>query len=155
MGDSLKNSFTIIKDNKGFRTSLPVGVSLGGSFNLTKSVSLGILSYSVIEDKRLRQSMTLSANVNLGNAFSTSIAYTAENSRYNNLGAGLAFRLGILQFYLITDKIPVIWNKIQTKKSSIIMPADWNSINLRFGMNITMGNKIKKKNDKPMLPEQN
>jgi hypothetical protein len=154
MADSLKNSFTIVNNNQGFKTYLPVGISLGGSYNLTRRVSLGILSRSEIADKHIRQAVTLSANVNLGNAFSTSIAYTAENHRYNNLGAGLAFRLGILQFYFITDKIPVMWNKIQNDKSTIILPADWNTVNLRFGMNITMGNKIKKKNDKPMLPEQ-
>jgi len=154
MADSLKNSFTISNDNKGFKTSLPVGVTLGGSFNLTKSLSLGILSYSRISGKKIREALTASANINLGNAFSTSVCYTAENSRYNNLGAGLAFRIGIIQLYMVADKIPVQWNKILADKNIILLPADWNAVNLRFGMNIVMGNKIKKKNDKPMLPEQ-
>jgi hypothetical protein len=154
MLDSLKNSITITDTNTPFKTFLPTGISIGGSFNLTKSIALGILSHSVIAGKQFRQAVTMSANVNLGNAFSTSLCYTAENHRYDNLGAGLAFRTGIVQFYLIADKIPVYWNKIITDNSSIPLPARWNTINLRLGLNLVIGNKIKKKNDKPMLIEQ-
>jgi hypothetical protein len=154
MVDSLKNSFSINKDTQGFRTYLPTGISVGGSFNLTKSLALGILSHTVLVGKQIREALSVSANLNLGDAFSTSISYSAENSNYNNLGAGLAFRFGLLQFYFITDKIPISWNKIVTTNGSIPLPANWNNLNFRFGMNLAFGNKIKKKNDKPMLTEQ-
>jgi hypothetical protein len=154
MVDSLKNSFTIIDDTLGFTTYLPVGVSLGGSFNLTKSFSLGILSHSVITGKQFREALTMSANLNFGNAFSTSISYTAENRRFDNLGAGIAFRAGFFQFYLIADNIPVMWNKIILDQGNIQMPTSWNTINMRLGFNLAFGNKIKKKNDNPMLREK-
>jgi hypothetical protein len=155
MVDSLENSFTIINDNKRFNTFLPVGVTVGGSYNLSKSVSIGILSHSVITGKQFREALTFSANLNLGNAFSASLSYTAENHRYDNFGAGLAFRLGIFQFYFITDKIPVMWNKITTTSNKTIsLPYNWNTINMRLGMNLAFGNKMGKKNDKPMLLEQ-
>jgi hypothetical protein len=114
--------------------------------------------------KQLQEALTLSANINLGNAFSTSFAYTAANSRYDNLGAGLAFRAGWFQFYFLADRIPVVWNKIVSKdieipepfssvlgENSIPVPTSWNTIHLRFGMNLAFGNKIKKKDDKPMV----
>ena len=154
MVDSLKNSFSINKDNTGFRTYLPARVLVGGSFSLSKSLSLGILSNSLFVGKQIREAVTLSANLNLGNAFSTSLSYTAENNRFDNLGAGLAFRTGIFQFYIISDYIPVRWNKIITDNGTIPLPTSWNTINLRLGLNLTFGNKIKKKNDKPMLTEQ-
>ena len=154
MVDSLKNSFSIVKDNKGFKTYLPMSVLAGGSFNLTKRFSLGVLSNSLIIGKQIREAVTVSANLNLGNAFSTSICYTAENHTYDNLGAGLAFRLGLIQLYVIADKIPVTWYKIIMDKGWIPVPGSWNTINLRFGLNLPFGNKVKKKNDKPMLSEQ-
>ena len=154
MVDSLKNSFTIKNDNQGFRTYLPMGVSVGGSFNLTKSLTLGILSYSRFIGKQIREAVTLSANLNLGNALSTSLSYSMENQNYNNLGAGLALRLGIFQIYFIADKIPVMWNKIVTGSTTIPLPENWNTINLRLGLNLAFGNKEKKKNDRPMLTEQ-
>jgi hypothetical protein len=162
MADSLKNSFTITNTSKPFNTYLPTSVSIGGSYNLTKNISLGLLSYTLISGKQIREALTLSANVNLGNALSTTVSYSAENGRYNNIGAGLAFRLGIFQFYFLADKIPLSWNRITTQKgtgstasksNSFIVPSNWNTVNFRLGVNLVMGNKLKKKNDKPMLSE--
>jgi len=163
--DSLKASFYLTDEAQpSFTTNLPFGVTFGGSYNLTKSISIGILSYTKVIGKQFKEALTLSANINLGNALSTSFAYTAANSRYDNLGAGLAFRAGWFQFYLLADRIPVTWNKIVSKdietpepvsailgENSIPVPESWNTIHLRFGMNLAFGNKIKKKDDKPML----
>ena len=149
--DSLKNAFTVSSSKAPFTTYLPFGISLGGSYSVTEKFSVGLLSYSRIIGKQLREALTLSANLNLGNAFSTSISYTAENHRYDNLGAGLAFRAGIAQFYLLSDRIPIMWNKIQDDNSNIILPSNWNTINLRLGMNLVFGNRIREKNDKPMV----
>ena len=151
MLDSLKNAFNVSNSKAPFTTYLPFGISLGGSYNVTKRFSVGLLSYSRIIGKQVREALTLSANLNLGNAFSTSISYTAENHRYDNLGAGVAFRAGIIQFYLLSDRIPIMWNKIKNDKSNVMVPANWNTINLRLGMNLVFGNRIREKNDKPMI----
>jgi hypothetical protein len=155
MLDSLKNSFVFTNSRKPFTTYLPFGVTLGGSYNLTKNVSVGVLSYTRFIGKQVRESLTLSGNLNLGNSFSTSISYTAANRQYDNIGFGLAFRPGIFQFYILTDRIPVTWNKliINDKGGNILLPANWNTFNLRLGMNLAFGNRIKKKNDKPMIEE--
>jgi hypothetical protein len=167
--DSLMNSFSATSDDTPFTTYLPFGVSAGGSFNLTKNVSLGVLSYTRFIGKQVKEALTFSANINLGNALSTTLAYTAANNRYDNLGFGLALRGTIFQFYFLADRIPVTWNKIvsadiETPKpvtylfgeNSIPVPVSWNTIHFRFGMNLAFGNRLKKKNDKPMIviPEQ-
>ncbi len=151
MLDSLKNSFEISDTKNPFKTYLPTGVTVGGSFKVTKSFSLGILSYSRFVGKQIRESVSLSANVNIKNTFSTSFSYTIANSRYDNLGFGIAFKPGVFQFYMMTDRIPVVWNKAIVDGKSIPFPASWNTINLRLGMNLVFGNKVKKKNDKPMV----
>jgi hypothetical protein len=151
MLDSLKNSFKASDTRAPFTTFLPFGVTLGGSYNVTKSFSVGVLSYSRFIGKQIRESFTMSANVNFSNRFSTSLSYTAANSRYDNFGAGLAFKPGIFQFYILADRIPIMWNKIKTDNSTIPIPTSWNTINMRFGMNLAFGNRIKKKNDKPMV----
>jgi hypothetical protein len=154
MVDSLKNSFKISEQHNAFNTFLPTAFNVGASYNLTKSVSVGFLSHSLITSGQFRESVTLSANVNLGNALSTSFSYTAANHSYNNLGLGLAVRLGVLQFYTIADKIPLMYNRIIINDpKSIVLPDSWNTINFRIGMNLAFGNNIKKKNDKPMMIE--
>ena len=151
MLDSLKNAFIVSNSKKPFTTWLPFGVTLGGSYSVTEQFSVGLLSYTRILGKQVREALTLSANLNLGNAFSTSLSYTAENHQYDNIGAGLAFRAGIVQFYLASDRIPIMWNKIKNDNSTIVIPANWNTVNLRLGMNLVFGNRNKKKNDKPMI----
>jgi hypothetical protein len=149
--DSLQNSFYLTDSKIPFTTYLPFGVTFGGSYNLTKSFSLGILSYTRFIGKQIREALTVSANVNFGNAFSTSFAYTAANHRYDNLGFGLAFRAGWFQIYMLADRIPVTWNKIVSGGNNIPLPVSWNTIHARIGMNLTFGNRIDKKKDKPMV----
>jgi hypothetical protein len=151
MLDSLKDSFHLTDEQQPFTTFLPVGVTLGGKYNLTEKFSFGLLSYSKIIGKQLREALTLSANLNLGNAFSSSISYTAANHRYDNLGAGLAFRAGVFQFYLLTDRIPVMWNRLTIDEDSFPLPASWNTVHIRFGMNLVFGNNIRRQQDKPMV----
>lgn len=151
MLDSLKNAFKITDSKNPFTTFIPWGVTVGGSYNLTRRFSVGLLSYSRFIGKQVREALTLSANLNLGNALSTTVSYTAANHRYDNIGAGLAFRAGFFQFYLLTDRIPLTWNKINNGDSSFVIPSSWNNFNLRLGMNLVFGNRIKKKNDKAMV----
>ena len=154
MLDSLKNSFNLSDTKDPFTTAMPFGVSIGGSYSVTKWFSLGFLSYSRVISKQVRESATVSANVNFRNVFSTSMSYTAANHRYDNLGFGLAFKPGIFQFYMMADRIPVVWNKIVVDKSTIPLPTSWNTINFRIGMNLAFGNRVKKKDDKPMVVVQ-
>jgi hypothetical protein len=152
--DSLKNSLYLTNASTPFTTTLPIGVTIGGSYNFGKSFSLGLLSYTKFIGKQYKEALTLSANVNFGNAFSTTLAYTAMNSRYDNLGFGMSFRAGWFQTYFLADRIPVTWNKIITNGGTIPLPASWNTVQVRLGMNLAFGNKIKKKNDKPMVVVQ-
>jgi len=169
LADSLMRSFSGSSDNTPFTTTLPFGLSVGGSFNLTKNFSLGILSYTRFIGKQVKEALTLSANVNLGNAFSTTLAYTAANHQYDNIGFGFAVRGGWFQFYFLADRIPVTWHRIVSAdidtprpleylfgENAMPVPSSWNTIHLRLGLNLAFGNKVRKKNDKPMLviPEQ-
>jgi len=149
--DSLQNSLYLNDTKTAFTTTLPFGVSLGGSYNLTKNFSVGVLSYTKFVGSQIKEALTLSANLNVRNVFSTTIAYTAMNHRYDNLGFGLAFKPGIFQFYLLADRIPVTWNKIKMDNTTIPVPASWNTVHIRLGMNLAFGNRVEKKNDKPMI----
>lgn len=154
--DSLKDSFDVTTTNTPFNTWLSPGLTLGGSYNLTKDLSFGILSYTRFIGKQVKESLTLSTNLNVGNAFSFSLGYSIQNQRADNLGAGIAFRAGFFQFYTTADRVPIKWDRIKSDQGSAVnVPGNWNTINLRVGMNLTFGNKIKKKDDKPMMqPDQ-
>lgn len=151
MLDSLKNAFVVSGTNEPFTTFLPFGITIGGSYNITRNISFGLISYTKIISNQVREAVTFSANVNLGNIFSTSVCYTAENNRYDNLGAGFACRAGLLQFYLLSDRIPLNWNRIKDNSGNFVFPSNLNTVNIRLGMNMVFGETKKEKHDKPMV----
>ncbi len=144
MIDSIKNSIIIAGSPKPFTTILPSGFSLAGKYELTNYFSVGLLSYSKLTGKQVREALTLSANLNLGGFFSTTLAYTACNRSYNNLGFGLAIRGLYAQLYFMVDKIPLGWSKAQFGSDSFPFPDRWDTINTRIGFNLVFGNKNRK-----------
>jgi hypothetical protein len=155
--DSLKNSFTVTDRSTPFTTKIPGSVSLGASYNISDNLLLGLVSNNMIINGRLRSSMMMSANANLGSSLSFGLSYTAINRSWDNLGAGLSLRIGAFQFYTVADKIPVMYNKIVLPESegssafNLLLPDKWNMLTVRAGMNLVFGNRIKKRSDRPMI----
>jgi hypothetical protein len=141
--DSLKKEFYVAGTGKPFTTKLPVGLAIGGKYNLNDKFSIGILSYSRMTNQQIKEALTFSANMNIGNKVSTTLAYTLCNNSYNNLGLGLGFRASVVQFYFLFDKIPLSWKKAGNGGESVTLPANWNTIHTRFGMNLVFGNKAR------------
>lgn len=152
--DSLQKSVTVTDVVDPYRTYLPLNINIGASYSLSNSFSIGLLSHTRVTGGHYREALTLSANVNIGNAFSTTLAYTAANYRYDNIGFGLAFRLGIFQLYALADRIPLTWNKIISGDNSILVPESLNTIHARLGLNLVFGNKVRWKTDNPMIMVQ-
>jgi hypothetical protein len=142
LADSLKNAL-VIAGTKPFTTKLPVGVAIGGKYNLNDKFSIGLLSYSRISGQLIKEALTVSANMNIGNKVSASLCYTACNNNYTNLGLGIGFRASVVQFYFMADRIPLSWKKAGSSDNSFPLPANWNTLNTRFGMNLVFGNKAR------------
>jgi hypothetical protein len=147
--DTLQNSVSLSTNTDPFNTFLPMRLNLGGSYRIRPDLSIGLLSHSRFTGGRIRQSVTLSANYYLQNKLSASLGYTIANNRYDNIGAGLAYRVGIFQFYAASDRIPVIWNRITANDgdTSFLIPHNWNTIDLRIGMNLVFGKERNSKTD--------
>jgi hypothetical protein len=149
--DSLENSIEITHTEDPFTTWLSPGVTIGGSYMLNKTFSLGLLSYTKFVNSNIREALTFSGNINLGTAISAGISYTISSGKYDNLGIGLAARAGIFQLYAVADRIPLAINNLGTGGGTIPMPEGLNIINFRVGLNLLFGNKIRQREDKPML----
>ncbi|MGE5420960.1 MAG: DUF5723 family protein [Chloroflexota bacterium] len=154
LADSLGDAFDPVEMHEPYTTFLPGGLNIGGSYTLSKNFTFGVLSSSRFMGRQVKESLTMSANMNLGSSLLASVSYTASNHRFDNFGAGLALRLSIFQFYIMSDRIPVYWNKIYTDNgnngskgssgSYFPVPANWNTVDLRFGMNLVFGHRKKK-----------
>ncbi len=156
--DTIRNSFIKSANPSSYRTYLPTSVLFGANMNLFQILSFGVLSNSKIYYGQIKESFTFSANAYVGKVLSASLSYTAANYSYNNFGFGIACKTGPIQIYLTADKIPSKWSKVYFEKSdqkflALSLPDKWYTLNLQFGMNITIGKgkMASKKVDKPMV----
>jgi hypothetical protein len=158
--DTLKKNFLADDSPQPFKTNLPATILAGGSINLVPFFSLGILSESRIFEGNLKQSFIFSGNFYAGKILSASLSYTLTNSSYNNLGLGLAVKMGPVQIYFIADKIPLSWDKVYFQNSGsnsykgVNLPSNLSMLSLQTGVNIAFGKPVSKKFDKPMLVEE-
>jgi hypothetical protein len=84
--------------------------------------------------------------------FGATVSYTVANRMYDNLGIGFVFRGGPLQIYLMSERIPIFWNKVLNHDIPYL-PIYARDINLRLGLNLVFGTNIarKLKKDQPFL----
>jgi len=151
--DSLVDSFKLTDGAHNFSMGLPAKIFLGASFRPVSYLGLGVLSRSTINEGHLSQQLSLSANLYAGSFLSTSLTYTMANRSYNNLGFGMALRMGPVQIYGVADQLPLSWIRLEDSEDdmSIAIPNRMDFINMRFGINLVFGKVKQKAVDKPML----
>jgi len=104
-----------------------------------------VLSQSRFIGNQVHEALTLSGNLNLGNVLSTTVAYTAVNRRYDNLGFGIALRGGCFQLFALIDNVPVKWTDMTVGGDDIRLPENINTIHARLGFNLVFGNREKER----------
>ncbi len=152
--DSISHGLYTKGKPEPFTTTLTPGLVFGGKYILNDLISFGIISYSRFMSRQVREALTISANLNLGSSLSTTLAYTACNNNYNNLGFGLSFRALSAQFYFLVDRIPLSWKKAGTGSDVITLPANWNTLHTGFGMNLVFGNKKNKNSSAEIIESE-
>lgn len=137
LSDSIVDEFRVNDAVGSYSVALPTKIYLGGTYDLNKKVNLGALSRTEIFNGQVQSSLSFSANARFFRNLSTTVSYSVINNSYNNLGVGLATKLGPLQFYAVSDNV-----------IAAIRPNSAHLANIRFGFNLLFGckNKTKKKN---------
>ncbi len=127
--DSLQSHLSISDTRDSYSRGLPGKIFLGGTYDVTSGINVGLLGRTEIYQGRVRQAVTLSANSNVGRWLSASLSYSMMNNRYDNIGMGLSFRGGGFQLYMLTDNL-----------NTLFIPHQTSNANLWFGLNIVFGN---------------
>ncbi len=143
--DTLQEAMEITELPGHYTTYLPSTLTAAFSFTPVKFFTAGLLSQTRFEGKQAHQALTLSGNLNFGNTFSATMAYTMANRRYDNLGFGLAVRGGFTQFFALVDNIPLRWTTLASGNDTFTMPEHLNIIHFRMGLNLVFGNREQEK----------
>lgn len=143
--DSIQTAIELSESPGSYTTYLPFTFTAGFSVTPVKFFTAGLLSQTRFKGKQVHEALTLSGNLNLGNAFSTTLAYTIANRRYDNLGFGFAVRGGFFQFYALVDNIPLRWNEVTSGTKSYRLPENLSTVHARLGLNLVFGNREQEK----------
>ncbi len=138
--DSLQAVFDPQVEHQAYTTTLAPKLYLGGTFNLTPSLSLGLLSRSEFRQKNVLQSFTFSANAAVKRWLNFTLSYTYSNHTFDNLGAGLSLRGGPIQFYVMTDYA-----------LGLLYPDTSRSVGAWFGLNLIFGCRERVMDDLPLI----
>jgi hypothetical protein len=153
LSDSIFNAFKKFNVQPGaYTTYLPTKIYIGGTFNLwSDRISFGILSMTELYLKTVRQSFSVSANIQPIRGFSTSFSYSLLNNTYHDFGFGLSLKVGPFNTYYIFDYIPTSYDKLKNLKigsqtvPSIPAPVYTRAFSMKIGMNLVFGGNRKKK----------
>jgi hypothetical protein len=151
LADSLKAAIDYKTQHKSFTTSLPPVLYLGATCHLTNAISLGLLSRSTFWSKGYRQNFNLSLNLQPYSFVALNLGINQQIKGNTYFGGGFSLFLGPLQFYLLTDYIPVRYSTItfDNKDKIPFVPERQKEIIIRTGLNLVFGRSGYRNN--PML----
>jgi hypothetical protein len=150
LGDSVAKHVGYTMHHDKFRTALPPVLHLGGTYQLTKAISAGLLSRSVFWRKGVRQSFHGSLSLQPYSFIALNAGATWQVKGGIGVGGGMTFLFGPLQFYFLVDGIPARYSNIsiaskddngnskEPTKASYI-PTHMKSVTARFGFNLVFG----------------
>jgi len=153
-GDSLSKAFGVSTKHTSYTTMLTTQFYVGANYWLNEKNNVGLLLNGRYANKQFNPALCVSFNNRVGRWLSASLSYSMLNRSYDNVGLGLAFT-GPVQFYVVSDNILsfLVFDKYKSDNSSFVVPAYSKNLNLRVGINITIG-KIPKDKDKDGVPDK-
>jgi hypothetical protein len=158
LSDSIFNAFKKLNVQSGaYNTYLPTKIYIGATFNLwSDRISFGLLSITELYLNKVRQSFSVSANLQPIRMFSTSFSYSLLDNIYHDFGFGLSLKLGPLNTYYIFDYIPTSYDKLKKGNGvpfDIPVPVYTKAFSMKIGMNLVFGGNRKKKllQDVPLI----
>ena len=145
------NSSTKSKlSSNSYITSTTAKINLGAEYSiLNDKLSFGFLSYSQFIKNILIEEMTGSVNARPFTRMNASLSYSILNGRFSTIGAGIAFKTGMFNWFAAADYIPFQTADLSLSNAGspkINIPIPYNSTRFNFsaGMNIVFDKKEKR-----------
>ena len=139
--DNISDSLKFDPLSEKFRTGLLPVFYAGASYKLTSSLSAGFLSRTTFWQNGMRQSFNLSGFYQPYTFFAVNAGVTWQVKGNVYLGGGFTVFAGAVQFYFLTDYLPVFYSTVTINDGDKIpfVPLRQKTFTARFGMNLVFG----------------
>ncbi len=141
--ESIVDSVNFKFSNDPYTTFLPGKMYFGAEYHVNEKLEARALVSAVAYKTKISPALTLTADYNPFGHFHLIGSYSVMYRSIANLGLGFSFGREPLQFYVISDNV-----------LGLIWPLATRNINLRFGLNINLGCKIKEERPKALISAQ-
>ncbi len=136
--DTLLTVFDPAIEKTAYSSGLNTKFFAGGNVLLTDWLNFGLLYRGAILNKTLFSAYTVSANMNFMKGWAYSLTYSIKDGLANNVGMGIAYKVGPFQMYLITDNLSAPFWAINETEFSDTWLRNTKRINLSFGVNFIL-----------------
>ncbi len=135
--DSIAGNFMVSESGKPYFAPVPLKMFAGSSYALNSYFGIGNVVEVEILSGRIYPGFTIMAYGRPYEGLTLTLSYSLMDRAYNNLGFGLVAGNNIVQFYLVSDHIPL--NYVSDRNTGLFWPYNSRTMNIRFGVNILMG----------------
>jgi len=124
--DGLTNAFNVQESpSSSYKTKLTPNVFLSTAYSLGRNTKISLTGFTELQNG-LRPAGSIAFIQRAGRVLNFLVSYNVHKDSYNNMGFGLMFKPGAVQFYIVGDHIP--FNYLNT-----------NNYNIRTGINLVFG----------------
>jgi len=137
LGDSVKSAFSYTKNGNGYTTALAGKFRFGVDYSLPNNhFNVGLLWQNAFGGASMYNDITLSANFRPVYCFNASLSYSILDGNLGTIGLGLNAIAGPVNFFLISDYVPLTFTKDG-------YPYQSKYVNVQLGIALTFGHKRK------------
>ena len=135
--DTITRVFRLTPREDPYTVYLPLQSFVGIEYSFTNTLYCGIVLNNQFFDSRLHTSATAQLIYRYADKISFSLSNTYMNHQFLNPGFGLVAGKNPVQFYFMTDRLPVQYSR--ETSTGIIFPYRSRSFSFRFGITVCLG----------------
>lgn len=128
--DSLGEAFNLQEGSTAYSTRLNPKFYIGGSWHFTGTSDLNITACGEVFKGKMYPSLSASIMQQLGNVINVTASYSIINGTANNVGVGMLFNFGAVQWYMMSDNV-----------MGMFVPQHTQNLHFRTGINFVFGRK--------------
>jgi len=143
LGEEFMNALDLENyEQRAYNTFLSPIMNIGAEYGFfDHRLSLGLLSRTMLHNRRAYQELTTAVTYRPIDWFNTSLSYSVLNGRFSTIGAGIGLRTGVVNWHVSADYVPFTFAGLPVGNSSRVpIPFQAQGMNFAIGINLVFGN---------------
>jgi len=134
LSDSIQSSFRLQESSDAYIAFIPARVFASTRYQLNSRLTLGAVIEGEFLSRRFYPSVSFQAIARPTEWLTASLNYSLMDRSFSTLGFSLVAGTGPLQFFLVSDHIPLSY--VRESQSGLLIPYRSRTLNFQLGFNL-------------------